>query len=481
MQICTTVTRLVTVLQRTGTAPLNVTLAYIHYDLLTNQLYSRLFSQKIRPRIARLTLDYSGSWNSYSPLSVFMTKNPLELRNLVSFHVFEHSIFAQPRDDKSIFQVILEGSYKLKELCVGVNFLSTVDPSTWQGTLNSAVFPDCIVQAAWRHTSYSLTIRNLDHLQVALGEVVHIIYGKHVPVLDFVTQSVSQIERADSTEMWNINTVPWPTSASPITTFTRIKYLHLILDDISLLTKLDLPVLEELSLTQSSRSRNQAIHRWYTEPLASPNVAIYFPKLHTLKATHSHFSPLRWISAKQLDSIHLISTLLSREEAEMDFTVLFSSIKSPKSQDTSLYRIPSTLLDISRLHINTNIPERILTRALESLPRLEFLSLVPGNQLQRVFTKELTVDVQYDTVKTNILCPVLQVLELDLHSFLEWDEMGKKAMRVGTTTLEDFPLALKRMVSSRELGYTYPLERCTVIEKDGTRREYVSSIGDYQL
>lgn len=257
-----------------------------------------------------------------------------------------------------------------------------------------------------------------------------------------------------------------------MTTFTCIKRLHLILDDISLLTILDLPVLEELCVTQSSRSRNQAIHG-YTEPPVAPNVIIHFPKLYTLKVTHSHLSPLRWISAEQLDNMFLTSTVLSRKEAEMEFTLLFSSIKSVKLQDVSPGRMPSTLLDISRLYVNANISERVMTQALESLPRLEFLSLVPGEQLKRDFIKALTVSGEYNVVKRNILCPVLQVLELDLHNFLGWDETGDTGTRVGTVTSEELPLAMERMVSSREQGYTYPLERCTVVEREGTRREYV--------
>ncbi|KIM27215.1 hypothetical protein M408DRAFT_24691 [Serendipita vermifera MAFF 305830] len=401
-----------------------------------------------------------------------MASSPLALRNLVSLRLFDHTPYVTPRSDKSTLQVILEGSKKLQELSIGINFPYPANQASWKGMVQIPVFPDCIIGPKWKGASYSSTIRNLKRLEVPLGEAVNLIYGENVPVLEFVIQGVAQIADVDIKEMWKITTSPWPIASSPVTTFSRVKSLHLTLDDLSLLTRVVLPTLEELCLTQSSESRRQAICG-HTELLITPNTPIYFPKLHTLKVTHSHFSPLRWICAEQLDALHLTSTLLSRKEAEMDFSVLFSSIKSAKLHNTSPGRIPSTLLEISRLYINVNISEGVLTRSLESLPRLELLSFVPGNQLQRGFTREFTVDVEHDTVKANILCPVLQVLELDLHSFLDWDGMGMKAVQIGTATLEDFPSALKRMVSSRELGYTYPLERCTVIERDGATQEYV--------
>ena len=70
------------------------------------------------------------------------------------------------------------------------------------------------------------------------------------------------------------------------------------------------------------------------------------------------------------------------------------------------------------------------------------------------------------------LCPDLEVIELDLVSFIEWDRRGTEGVRVGTAMLTTLPSALEKCVASRR-DAGKPLQRCTVIDSQG-KREYAT-------
>ena len=78
---------------------------------------------------------------------------------------------------------------------------------------------------------------------------------------------------------------------------------------------------------------------------------------------------------------------------------------------------------------------------------------------------------KHTSKENNIFCPALEVIELDLVSFREWDRGLKMACRVGTTTFDGLPDALVKCVASRQKAGR-PLRRCIVISLDG-QQEYV--------
>jgi hypothetical protein len=204
------------------------------------------------------------------------------------------------------------------------------------------------------------------------------------------------------------------------------------------------------------------------------------PKLHSLQITARHFVPVNRFNSPQLESFHMTSTHPMKGKAEADFLQLFwlpaPSSKPLVEESEPIPTKPTELWfqNIRTLYINANVSERILIQAFRLLPLLCVLKLVPGKKLAQVLVKELTMEKPKPPLKeNNILCPALEVSELDLVSFTEWDRGLKMAHRVGTTTLDGLPNALIKCVASRQKA-GIPLRRCTVISRDG-HVEYVES------
>ncbi|KIM27216.1 hypothetical protein M408DRAFT_24692 [Serendipita vermifera MAFF 305830] len=479
MQICTTMDRLITMVSRSGTTPLNTIITHYHNVGRASKLYSLLFGPEVAPRIVHLTLDYRDSWDASISASWYVKLDALRLTNLVSLHVFATFWMEKrrDRDGKSFLQVILEGTKNLREIFIGFHYipdtiiwpLSVISEDRWM--------PSCLAEESWEHASYGPTMRRLQRLQVLFGVMAEFMYGTDVPVSEFTIQPATFIEQAEDARMWDFFTAPWPELLTPIMTFSRIKTLHLILDDISLLTKLVLPVLEDLRLTQSSTYRWELPFRHDLPEAEFPDMIIEFPKLRTLRVAHSFFGPLKLIHAVQLESIHLTLSSRSIHKALEDFLVLFPPrIENAGLYNASAFPSPPNYPGLCSFYLNADMAEGGIVEALKSLPSLETLSLVPGRQLHLSLIASLTIQVKEEDDQnppSDILCPLLRVFELDLYAFLQWDEESEEATRVGTRTSDEFLAMLRRMVSSRELGYTSRLERCAVIERDRTRREYI--------
>jgi hypothetical protein len=129
------------------------------------------------------------------------------------------------------------------------------------------------------------------------------------------------------------------------------------------------------------------------------------------------------------------------------------------------------LRSVHTLHINAEASEGVILQVLRSLPLLRVPSLVPGKQLGEDLVQGLTVKTPTDISTINaILCPDLEVVELDLFSFIEWKRTRTSGVRAGTTTLTTLPTALENCVTSRR-NAGKPLQRCTVIDQEG-KREY---------
>lgn len=448
VQICTTPDRLDTIISRSGTTPLNVTLTSESHRRSANYFYSILFGTQNASRIVQLALDDPDRWNSPLSPSSYLITNPPRLTNLTIIHVFSSQAYSLFLDDHvSLLRVVLEGSKNLREIFMSVKNLCIPGKTLWARThAHGRVLPSCMLKTSWERACYRTIMQRLQRLQVPFGDVLDLMYGgADVPVLEFTIQTVALVEKAGKMGMWRYSAHPWPRSSLPIITFSHLKSLHLILDDILSLTKLVLPALEDFHLTQSAMSRAQAIHV-YEPPTVPPEFILEFPKLRALQVTHSYFAPLNAIHAIQLERLHLTSTLLKQQKTEIDLCSFFFS-PDPLA--------PPRYSGISRLYLNAYISAKIIVTILRLLPQLEFFSLVPGKQLGRALITELTVRIEEDGFPHDILCPMLRALELDFYTFLDWDIIGENARRVGSVTSDRVPVLLKQMVSSRQLGYTH--------------------------
>jgi hypothetical protein len=471
MQVCTTEAELEGALRRTRGTTLEITITFGNNRLsysstsapLYSELYRMLFNDRIAPRIAHLVLERGYMATMTAPLFNYIATNVHRLSNLVHLATVRSYSLHRTQDGKSMLQLVLENSKTLK-------YLSIIDGN----------IEDCLRPHVWQNAGHSSTILNLQQLRLGPRCFPDAIFSDNVPVSELIMEDTARVEQAGEKKMWEISPSPWPTRSTPRMNFMCLTRMHLISEDISLLSRLTFPVLDYLRLTQPSGSPSGATPV-DIEPFFIPDFVVDLPKLRSLRITARHFAPVNRFNSPQLESFHMTSTHSMKGKVEADFLQLFRSpVPSTEplvegSQTTPTKPTELWFQNIHTLYINANVSERVLIQAFRLLPLLRVLKLVPGKKMAQVLVKELTVEKpKPPSKKNNIFCPALEVIELDLVSFTEWDKGLKMAIRVGTTTLDGLPNALIKCVASRQKA-GIPLQRCTVISRAG-QQEYVKYI-----
>jgi hypothetical protein len=463
MQVCTTQGALERALHRTQGTSLDITLGLNYYfnqgqHLLFHRVYSTLFSDYIRPRITRLTIDRCDIPDTFISLFDSMPVC-LHLPNLVSLTIEYPGSRRLMPGGESMLRLILENAGNLKDI-----------------SLIGGLVPECLKAEVWQNASYSSTIRNLRRL--TLGNPISLLsmFNDIMPIPELVIRMAARIECLGEANVWDAHSFPWPGRYTRELTFTSVTSMHLVLDDLSPLSRIDFPVLESLRLSQSSQYR-MGERFGEMDPPIIPDFVVNLPRLRSLRIMTDQFAPLSRLQVPRLESLHLTSTLVTKRKTGADLSSLFPE---PPTQIAPLAEESNSALNssffhplqsIHTLYLNAYVSEEPVLQALRSLPSLRVLSLVLGKNLGRVLVHGLTVkrSRSLSTVKS-LLCPDLEVIELDLVSFIEWNRTGQICARAGTATLTTLPATLEKCVAARRKAGK-PLQRCTVIDKQG-KREY---------
>ena len=457
IQICLNHSQLDRTLQRAAATSLDITFRFEHevYDHSLSSFYMLVFNEQVTPRIVNLVFESHAVWLINWDLSRSISPTNCYFPRLIRLELVKLRAPSQSSpNNERILPLILEQAPNLKEIAF----------SGYQQ------IPQCLKPHAWRNSSYRVTIENLKLLSTTAGDVVNEIYGTEVHLRELVINGAARIEKSEFRDIWKQITAPWPYPSTPKTTFMYLKNVHLILDDLSYISHLSLPLLESLRTTQSSITRQMGFGR---EPLVVSPFTTDLPKLRSLQITGPYFSPLVHFYTPNLETLHLASTLTLKGKAEEDIRDLFPPTESiTRGVGAAPGAFAACLGNIIKLHINVNVSEIYFIQALKLLPALQEFSLVPGKQLGLELAKALTVDAMGQT-PTSILCPDLRVVVLDLCSFIEWDKTGEERWTVGTITPVELSAALKQLVKSRNQVDRQTMERFTVIEKNGSRLEYV--------
>jgi hypothetical protein len=456
MQVCTTEQALKRALQRSKGASLDITigLKITNFDQdrlpFVSRIYKTLFSKRIGLCITRLTLDPRPASIIWEVFSCGRRPTAVHLPNLVSVTNVSSKYIDTCAD--SVLSLVLDNAGNLKDISLIGTELSTSLVPSWEGA------------------EYSF--QNLRRLSVEYGQMLDQMFQNIMPIPELVIQQAAQIECFGEADVCSIQTYPWPIRSTDQFTFTRVTSIHLILDDLSLLSKIDFPVLESLRLSQSSKHLPGI-----NEPVFNPDFIINLPRLRSLRTVTDKFAQLRRFQMPPLESLHLTSTRITTEWTDPDILSLFPEFAT---QIEPLAEEPRVALDspsfpslksVHTLHINAEVSEGAILQVLKSLPLLRVLRLVPGQQLGEDLVQGLTAKAsEGPSTLSSILCPNLAVVELDLFSFIKWKRTRERGVRVGTTTLTTLPTALENCVASRR-NAGRPLQRCTVIDQQG-KREY---------
>jgi hypothetical protein len=241
MQVCATGAELESALQRTRGTTLEITITFGNSRFsygptsapLYSQLYEMLFNDRVAPRITHLVLEQGYTFAMTAPLFNYIATNVHRLSSLVHLASVRSYSRHQTQDGKSMFQLVLENSKTLK-------YMFIIDGN----------IEDCLQAHVWQNASHSSTIRNLQQLRLGPRCFPDEIFSDNVPVPKLIMEDTARVEQAEEKKMWEISTSPWPTRSTPRMNFMRLTRMHLILDDISLLSRLTFPVLEYLRLME---------------------------------------------------------------------------------------------------------------------------------------------------------------------------------------------------------------------------------------
>lgn len=144
-------------------------------------------------------------------------------------------------------------------------------------------------------------MENLKRLSTRQSEVINEIYGTEVYARELVIKGAASIENSGFQDIGRQMTTPWPKPSTPKTTFLYLTNLHLILDNLSYMSHLSLPLLESLRTTQSSVD-----HEMERLP----------PVLRTLSSCISmQMYPSYILSSPSSYSLHCKSLALSQESS----------------------------------------------------------------------------------------------------------------------------------------------------------------------
>ena len=460
MQVCVNKGQIEKAFRRAGVALLDITLGFKGGPQMNanrgfyEQLYSIVFNPSLGPRISHLTVECSAHCASYSTLhSVFTYISSYWFRsvlpNLVSLQI--HSItplsMLGPNAEPSL-SLILEGAKRLRD--IGLPRL--YDPYR---------IPDGLQYNTWKPSNYQSTIFNLRELRVYQAHQLDQMLFGPVGIESLIIVSAALIEETPADRICELRTDPWPTIETPEITFERLTRLHLILGDISLLSRLTLPLLEELRLTPPSRvydTRGQANE--LTSTLAHPNFTLELPSLHTLRVVSLNLSSLTSIDMSRLEHLYLTSIRTSQTKTDADFAALVSGTEGASA----------LLRSVRTIYINALLSEKSILSVLKACPVVQTVLLVPGKVGNGLIPALNVGKIKHRLHSTvPILCPELEVLELDCHSFRRWDKATKRDIRVGTVVSSDLGRALDKMVKSR---FGRWVERCTLVHLDGRREEF---------
>lgn len=463
IQICVNTIEIRKALQRSGAAPLEITLAFLwrSEDSISepgahfyHRLYREIFNDSVNPRISRLILDNQEVWDIFSSVALSsITGIDGSLPNLTSLQINSLVPFSMTTQDGTpMLKAALESARKLREIRLGLNAV-----------------PEWLQYSTWRLTGYSSSISSLKELRVRKTHTLDSILGGPVNIESLVIDGTAAIEEVPEERYAHAGTVPWPTMSTPEITFHRLIRLHLVLDDFSLLAALRFPVLEALRLTQSGRWGPQGLNENGVAPHDS-NFSLDLPNLRSLRVTSPYITPLNRLNMPQLDSIHLTSTRIQQSKCDVDILGFLSGkaieTGTPEGSTESEF-----LHGVTALHIDAMISEKGLVSAIKKFPSLRSLHVVPGNKIGKSLGMALTVG-RHTRKTLGVLCPDLAVLEIDCYSFQQLDRKERKDKRVGSLMADGTEDVLEKLVTSRRLWGTR-LERCTVVRPNGERREYI--------
>lgn len=469
LQVCLDRTDIANALQRSGSASLEVTIAFSgRSDASEDEpetaffqgVYDMVFNDSVLPRISKLVFDSDSDntepWESelwggqeIGGVSVLSSSLP----NLVSLQIYSYKpLFVKKINGITIVQTILQSATKLRDF----------------GLENSRI-PRCLRHDVWRSSNYNNTVSTLRELRIRHTDILDRMLGGSIGIEALIIHGAAKFEEDEDEErVWDTETTQWPTSRTPEITFERLTKLHLISDDYSLLDRLKFPLLEELRLTQSSsrpRTRDQV--DGITQPPSRPDFTLELPSLSTLQVTSSNITPLNRFNMPQLKNLRITSTRIAQGKADADF-VEFVSGSIPSS---GVAGGPSFLEGVRNLYINSVMSEKGSMSTLNAFPSLRTFRLVPGKKMGKSLIQALCVS-KNKRDPTGTLCPLLKKIEIDCYSFREWDKKEKKNKRVGTVIPDGLQDLLSKLVQSRE-KLEQPLEHCSLTEMGGTKSEYV--------
>jgi F-box-like len=455
LQVCLNRAEVVRALQRSGAAPLEITLGISgRVDALNTLpsrtfyegMYTAVFNDHTAGRISRLVAE-GNSWAFYaSGLGPFPSLN-LTLSTLVSLEIHSLTVFsATLENDEPMLKTILTSAKKLRSLRVGTE-----------------VTPDLLRHHNWQASTYAAAITNLTELRVSQNGHLDSILSGPVDLQVLTIDAASRIETvAEEGHAWEEITYPWPYLHTPEITFLCLARIHLILDDFSLLDRLKFPVLEELRLTQSSSSRrSRASSNENTQPPSIPDFILDLPKLRALRVASLHIAQMSHFIMPQLENLHITSTCSSQSKADADFAAFISEPTLPQSPAAFPNALPSdSLQSVLHLYLSAMLSEKGTMSTLKAFPSLETLRLIPGRKIGKSVIKGLTVG-RHRRHADLTLCPRLKVLELDCYSFREWDKTRKTEIRVGSIAHANLSQLMEGCMKSRK-KWGDPLDRCIV-------------------
>jgi hypothetical protein len=466
MQVCLNRTELARTLERTGIAPLEITLAICgkpnsnatQHNRFYKELYLAIFNEHVAGRISRLVAE-NNPWPLYTLDVGTISDLYLTLSKLISLEIHSLKAFSiMLGDDESMFRLILTNAKDLRTLRVGTG-----------GT------PDLLSYHSWRGSSYTGAIANLKELRVSENLHLDAILSGPVDLEVLIIDAAARVEiAAEVGRTWEETTYPWPNVQTPEIAFLRLARVHLILDDFSLLDRLKFPVLEELRLTQSSVSRRSSPFSNETmRPPNDPDFILDLPRLRALRVTSPQIALMNRFIMPQLEDLHITSTCVIQTNTDADFAAFISVPTAPFARDPIPDVPPSdSLQSILHLHINATLSEKGMVRILRAFPSLQTLHLVPGRKIGKFSIKALTIG-RHKRHTEMVYCSHLKVIELDCYSFMGWDKAQKAEKRVGTIMPTTIPGLMEKCMKSRK-QWGEPLDRYTITTPEGTKLEYVA-------
>ena len=466
LQVCVNPTEVAQAVQKSGVAPLDITLGISGRtdtsEVLPNEqfytrLYASIFNDQVAPRISRLVFESNPRWTLRWTIQK-MSGLYIRVSNLASLEIHSLTAFSfMVEGDVPMLRAIIENATRLNSLRVGTD-----------------ATPDFLRHTNRQDSRHAAVIDRLKELRVSdtshLDSILHVSNELESLVID----STARIEALAEDGGWEGVTFPWPTLQTRSIIFLSLVRLHLIVDDFSLLDRFQFPALEELRLTESSVCRrSRRLAGGESPPLINPDFVLDLPKLRALRVTSHRIACIRRFLMPQLERLHLTSTRVLQTKGDAD---LEEMVGEPDSEDQSPTALSGPLTEnpfkaVRHLHIHANVTSKGIITTLEAFPLLESLYLVPGKKLGNKVITALTVG-KHKRHLYGIPYPRLKVVQFDCYSFRKWDRSKKAERRVGSLEPPVLVDLMEAFVLSRK-KWGEPLERCTFIGQGGEKREFV--------